>query len=273
MKRLNLACKGAHTIIHLMDKSRAQKIGRAKMRKINIAGTRNLLNAAKKLKINRFIFLSTYAVYGKTDSFPLKEEDKKKPYTAYGKDKLKAEILCEAFAKKNKMNLSVLRPSVITGPNVKNSAILITLYMAMGLGNDNVMYISGDGDTRFQLLSPEDAADAFYRVYKAGEKAHGLSFNVGSDNVPTQMEQIVKIKEMKKLDFAVKHITKWKARFYSLLFKPSNINYFTREHFLFIFHSVYLDCHRLKTITGWSPKKDNLQIMSDTVDWYKNKVN
>ena len=142
----------------------------------------------------------------------------------------------------------------------------------MGLGNDNIMYISGDGDTRFQLLSPEVAADAFYKVHKSGEKAYGLSFNVGSDNVPTQMEQIVKIKEKKKLDFAVKHIGKLKAKFYSILFKPSNVNYFTREHFLFIFHSVYLDCHRLKTITGWSPKKDNMDILSETVDWYKNKV-
>ncbi len=272
-KRINIACKGADTIIHLMDKSIPRKIGRAKMRKINVSGTRNLLNAAKKFKINRFIFLSTYAVYGKTLSFPLKEEDKKKPYTPYGKDKLKAEILCEAFAKKNKINLSVIRPSVITGPNVRNSSILITLYMAMGLGNDNVMYLSGDGDTRFQLLSPDDAAEAFFKVYKAGAKAHGLTFNAGSNNVPTQMEQIVKIKEKKKLDFAVKHITKMKARFYALLFKPSKVNYFTKEHYLFIFYSVYLDCHRLKTVTGWEPKKDNLQILSETVDWYKSKVN
>ncbi len=273
MKRLNLALKGVDTIIHLMDKNRAQKIGRGKMKKINIAGTRNLLSVTKKHKIKRFIFLSSYAIYGKTKSFPLKEDDRKKPYTAYGKDKLKAEILCETFAKKNDINLTVIRPSVITGPNVKNSAVLITLYMAMGLGNDNVMYMSGDGDTRFQLLSPEDAADAFYRIYKSGEKTYGLSFNVGSDNVPTQMEQIVKIKEKKKLDFAVKHIGKMKAHFYSVLSRFSNVNYFTREHFLFIFNSVYLDCHRLKTITGWEPKKDNIDIMSETVEWYKNKVN
>ncbi len=272
-KRLILACKDVDTIIHLLDKSRAQKIGRGKMKKINITGTKNLLLVARKLKIKRFIFLSTYAIYGKTKSFPLKEEDRKKPYTAYGKDKLKAEILCEAFAKKYKMNLTVIRPSVITGPEVKNSSILITLYMAMGLGNDNVMYISGDGDTKFQLLSPDDAAEAFYKVYKSGDKAYGRSFNVGSDNVPTQIEQLVKIKEKKKLDFAIKHITKPKAIWYAMLSKSSNVNYFTKEHFLFIFHSVYLDCHRLKTITGWSPKKDNIDILSETVDWYKNKVN
>ncbi len=272
MKKLNLACKGVDTVIHLMDKNRAQKTGRRKMKKININGTKNLLTSVKKFKIKRLIFLSTYAVYGKNDAFPLKEDDRKRPYTAYGKDKLKAEILCEDFAKKHEINLSVIRPSVIAGPEVKNSSILITLYMAMGLGNDNVMFISGDGDSRFQLLSPEDAAEAFYKVYKAGEKAYGFSFNVGSDNVPTQMEQILKLKEKKKLDFAIKHVTKLKAFYYAILSKFSDVNYFTKEHFLFIFHTVYLDSHRLKTITGWSPKKDNIDILSDTVDWYKGKV-
>lgn len=271
-KKLLAACKGADTIIHLMDKSRAQKTGRRKMKKINTTGALNMMIAAKRLKINRFILLSTYGVYGKTESFPLKEEDRKKPYTAYGKDKFEAEQICTTYAKKNNINLTIIRPSVITGPEVKNSAILITLYMAMGLGNDNVMYMSGDGDTRFQLLAPEDAAEAFFRIYKAGNKAFGQIFNIGSDNVPTQMEQIVKIKEKNKLDFAIKHITPIKAKFYSLLFKPSNINYFTREHLLFIFHSVYLDTQKIKTLTGWHPKKDNLDIMSETVEWYKNKV-
>ena len=271
-KKLFAACKGVDTVIHLMDKNRPQKTGRRTMKKINTNGALNMMTAAKRNKINRFILLSTYAVYGKTESFPLKEEDKKKPYTPYGKDKWKAEQMCAMYAKKNNINLTIMRPAVMTAPEVKNSAILITLYMAMGLGNDNVMFMSGDGDTRFQLLSPEDAADAFYKIYKIGNKAYGQIFNIGSDNVPTQMEQIVKIKEKNKLDFAIRHITPAKARFYSILFRPSKINYFTREHLLFIFHSVYLDCQKIKNLTGWHPKKDNIEIISETVEWYKNKV-
>ena len=243
------------------------------MKKINIDGTKNLISVVKRSNINRFIFLSTYGVYGKTKLFPLKEEHKKKPYTPYGKDKLKAEIACELFAKRNKINLTIIRPSLILAPNVKNSSILITLYMTMGLGSDNIMHISGNGDTRFQLLSPEDAALAFYNVYMAKEKAYGAVFNIGSDNVPTQMEEIAKIKETKKIDFAVTPISKLKAILYSILFKPSKINYFTRDHFLFIFHTVYLDCNKIKSVIGWSPQKDNMDIISDVVDWYKGKIN
>lgn len=271
-KRLSAACRDVTTIIHLLDKSRANTISRGKMKKINITGTRNLLFMARKAKIKRIIFLSSYAVYGKTKSFPTREEDIKKPYTAYGKDKLKAEKFFETFAKKNKIIHTIMRPSVIAGPGLKDSAILITLYMAMGLGNDNIMFMAGDGDNRFQLLDPRDAAEAFYKTYKAGDKTNGMIFNIGSDDVPTQMEQIVKIKEQKKLDFAIKHISRAKAIFYSIVFKPSKVNYFTREHRMFIFNNVYLDSQKLKNITGWKPRKTNLDIISDTVDWYKNKV-
>ncbi len=271
-KRLNKACKGADTVIHLMDKNRSTKVGRAKMKKMNIKGTQNLLYAVKKAKIKKVIFLSTYAVYGKTKSFPIKEDDKMKPCTPYGKDKLKAEILSQTYAKKNGINLTIIRPALITGPEVKNPSILITLYMAMGMGNDNVAYMSGNGDTRFQLLSIEDATDAFYKVYKSGAKTSGMIFNAGSDNVLTQMEQIIKLKEKKKLDFAIKHINPLKAFLYSILFRPSKVNYFTKEHRFFIFNSLYLDCQKIKTSTGWSPKKDNIAILSETVDWYENKV-
>jgi len=272
-KRISQACQDVDTVIHLMDKASSQKIGRSKMRKINIAGTKNLMAVVKRSKINRFIFLSTYGVYGKVTSCPIKEEDKKKPYTKYGKDKLKAEIACALFAKKNKINLTIIRPSLILGPDVKNTSILISLYMTMGLGDDNIMHISKNGDTRFQLMSPEDAANAFYNVYKAKEKTYGAVFNIGSDNVPTRMEEIVKIKELKKINFAVKPISKLKAILYSILFKPSKLSYFTKDHFLFIFHNVYLDCDKIKSATGWSPKKDNIDIMCEVVDWYKSKVN
>lgn len=272
LKQMNKACKGAETIIHLLDKQRHKRTGRGKMKKINIKGTLNLLMCARRAKVKRFIFQSTFAVYGRIKSFPIKENDIKKPVTPYGKDKLKAEILCETFCKKNEIEYSIVRPALITGPATNNPAILITLYMAMAMGDDNIMYLSGDGDTHFQLISPEDTAEAFYKVYTAGENANGLIFNAGSDNVPTQMEQIVKLKEKKQLDFSIKHITPLKALFYSIIFKPSKLNYFTRDHIFYLFNSMYLDCQTLKEVTGWTPKKDNIEVLSETIDWYRGKI-
>jgi hypothetical protein len=141
----------------------------------------------------------------------------------------------------------------------------------MGLGNDNVMYMFCNVIQDFSFLILGMLQRLFTR-YISREKILWRDLQYRSDNVPTQMEQIVKIKETCKLDFAVKHITPIKAWLYSLLFKPSNVNYFTRDHRLFIFHSVYLDCQKIKTLIGWHPKKDNIEILTETVKWYKEKL-
>lgn len=272
LKQMNNACKGADTVIHLLDKQRHKKTGRGQMKKINIKGTLNILMCARKAKVKRFIFQSTYAVYGKIESFPIKENDIKRPCTPYGKDKLKAEVLCETFCKKNGIACSILRPALITGPDTNNRSILITLYMAMAMGNDNIMYLANDGSTYFQLISQDDTAEALLSIYKNKDKAKGKIYNAGSDNVPTQTEQIVKLKEKEKLDFTIKHITPLKARLYSILFKPSKVNFFTKDHNYYLFNNMYLDCKKLKEDTGWAPKKDNIEILSETVNWYRNKI-
>ena len=272
LKQLNKACKGTNTVIHLLDKHTYKKTGRGQMKKINIKGTLNLLMSARKAKVKRFIFQSTYAVYGKMQSFPVKENSTKKPCIPYGKDKLKAEKLCETFCQKNGIDYSILRPALIAGPNTNNRSILITFYMATAMGDDNIVYLANGGATYFQLISQADTAEALLNIYKNKNKTKGQIYNAGSDNVPTQMEQTLKLKEKEKLDFAIKDVTPLKARLYSVLFKPSKVNFFTKEHNYYLFNNMYLDCQKLKEDTGWAPAKDNIEILSETVAWYKNKI-
>ncbi len=268
-----IACSGVGTIIHLLDEPEKSKLGRSGMRKINIDGTINLLKSAASNGVGHFILLSTYMVYKRTKSFPINEEHPLKPWTDYGKDKLIAEKTCINFCKKHGIRLTIIRPSIIKGPNINNSVILHTLFMAMGLGNDNICYITGNGDNRIQFLSREDAADAIYRIYKSHKLSMTDIFNIGSDKVPSQLEQIIKIKETEKLDFAIKRISFWKAYFYHLLLKPTNTNFFTKEYLLYLFYTIYLDCDRIKNTLNWYPKKKNAEILSETVQWYERKLN
>ena len=145
--------------------------------------------------------------------------------------------------------------------------------MALAMGDDNLVYLANDGNTYFQLISQEDTAEALLSIYKSGDKANEQIYNAGSDNVPTQIEQTVKLKEKNMLNFTIRYITPLKARLYSILFKPSKVNFFTRDHIYYLFSNMYLDCHKLKEDTGWEPKKDNIKILSGIVDWYNNKIN
>ena len=61
------------------------------MKKVNIIGTNNLLEVARISEVKKFFFNSTFEIYGKSKAIPTRQDDRKKPVTKYGKDKLKAE--------------------------------------------------------------------------------------------------------------------------------------------------------------------------------------
>ena len=267
-KILASACKGIETIYHCLDIRNTNKHKRRYMKNVNISGTKNIIEAAKKTGVKNFIFLSTYEVYGKTKKIPTRYDDPKKPKTKFGKDKLKAEkILWEAI-KKDTIAITILRPALITGPEISNPVILISLLMACGMEEANRLYVSGNGDTKFQLLHPDDAIEAMVLAGNSNN-ARGKIYNLGSDNVLTQMEQVVNVKEKAQMDCMIKHISPFNTRIMSKLLRPFKIKFFTKEHVFFLLNNLLLDCGKAKKDLGWAPQKDNIETIIDTINWYR----
>ena len=104
-------------------------------------------------------------------------------------------------------------------------------------------------------------------AFRSG-RAAGRAYNIGSDNVPTQMDEIVKVKDRLKIDPPVKYISPWKARLYWLLFRPVRSNLFTRQHLIYLLNGMVMDCQRIKDDLGWKPEKDNIEILVETAEWY-----
>jgi nucleoside-diphosphate-sugar epimerase len=209
-------------------------------------------------------------VYGIVKNLPIGEYDLKimKPVTRYGKDKLKAEKICLEFIKANKMNIAMFRPSPMVGPGTRNPITLITLLMAMGMEDANRIYVAGHGENRFQLLHPEDAANALFMAHKSGA-TYGRIYNLGSDNVPGQMEQVVEVKEKAKLDSTIMHLSTSKAKFRSFILRPFKIDYLNKGHVMYLLTDLILDCQAAKNDLGWQPKFGNVDIILETIDWYR----
>jgi len=64
---------------------------------VNIDGTLNLLFAAKKNKVKRFIYASSSSAYGDSPSLPKKEDMKPHPLSPYAVSKLTGEYYCGVF--------------------------------------------------------------------------------------------------------------------------------------------------------------------------------
>jgi nucleoside-diphosphate-sugar epimerase len=264
------ACEGVDTVFHLHDIKGTKHHSRMEMKKANIQGTRSTLTIAERAGVKKFFFLSTYEVYGSTKKIPTRQDDPRRPKSRYGKDKLKGELACMDFMKKGTMAVTIFRPAPIIGPGTNNPVVLIALLMALGMGEDNRLYVAGNGDTKFQLLHPDDAIEAFVKAMKAPAAA-GAVYNLGSDNVMTQMEQTVKIKELAQLDSVIRHLSSNKTKFLSTALRPFKVSYLTKEHVFYLLNNMLLDCQKAKTDLAWEPGKTNTEILLETIRWYENE--
>ncbi len=264
---LNGLFKNVTALFHLKEELRPGSHGRKHMRDINTRGAENIVRMAVNSGVENILMLSSYAVYGKKNTLPLTEESILKPVTPYGKDKLQAEKLLKNLTSNTSIKTTVIRPAVVTGPGTGDPIILQTMYMAMGIEEENIVYLSGDGSTRLQLLGIDDAAEAFVLAYKSDQSA-GKVYNAGSDDVPTHLEEAENLRESLDLDYTIKHYTPLRLKILSLLLRPTGMKYFTGEHLMYMQKNMVLDCGKIKEELGWTPQKNNMDILGDTARWY-----
>jgi dihydroflavonol-4-reductase len=116
----------------------------AKLRQwpINVGGTRNALEAARKKDVERFIYTSSTALYGFSEEV-MDEESPRKPYQAYQESKLAAEDLVWEYSREYGIKATAIRPpSVVghgdmyTGPQLIN-ALKSGLWVYFGDGSNH----------------------------------------------------------------------------------------------------------------------------------------
>ncbi|WP_371423176.1 UDP-glucose 4-epimerase GalE [Tardiphaga sp.] len=93
----------------------------------NTMTTRNLLSAAVKCGVKRFIFSSTAAVYGNPDFTPVAEDAATRPLSPYGSSKLMTEIMLHDIAPAYGMDFVALRYFNVAGADPQGRTGLATM--------------------------------------------------------------------------------------------------------------------------------------------------
>jgi UDP-glucose 4-epimerase len=142
--------------------------------KINVEGTKNILELARKNDSN-LIFASSSHVYGKPHSLPILETDPLNPISIHGKSKVKAEDLCEKYAKLYGMNIIIVRTFSIYGS--KSPSYSITSRIINQILNNQKITL-GNLKTKRDFLHISDFLSAIDILIKTN--LNGCSkFNIG----------------------------------------------------------------------------------------------
>jgi nucleoside-diphosphate-sugar epimerase len=131
---------------------------------VNLQGTKNLCTALENSGIPKaFIFISTVAVYGCDSGENITEEHPLNGTTPYALSKIKAEKYLEGWCAMHNVKLSILRPSLIAGPNPPGNLGA----MIHGIKNGKYLSIAG-GKARKSVLMVQDIANLLPMLIEKG---------------------------------------------------------------------------------------------------------
>jgi nucleoside-diphosphate-sugar epimerase len=149
----------------------------------DVEGTRLLLRTAFDHHVERFIHISTTAVYGVPDHHPLREEDRLDGVGVYGQAKVLAEEECLKYRAKG-MCVPIIRPKSFIGPERLGVFGLLYDWAKDGRGFPMI----GSGRNRYQLLDVEDLCDAIYLCATLDVRKVNDTFNIGAREFTTMRE-------------------------------------------------------------------------------------
>jgi nucleoside-diphosphate-sugar epimerase len=143
------------------------------MRQINVAGTRNVLDAALATSVERVVHLSTTDVYGYPGLPNLTEDYVPRRFSNwYSETKREAEAEVRRYAAGHGLEVVILRPATVYGPHSDD----VVGEMARALTAGHMVLVAG-GRSTAGLSYVENVVDAGIAAIQNGA-APGQAFNV-----------------------------------------------------------------------------------------------
>ncbi len=156
---------------------------------INVSGTLNLLKACTDANVKRFIYASSTAIYGDTETLPKHEKLMPQPISPYAVSKLAAENYVKIYHKVYCLNTICLRYFNVYGPRQTYSPYsgVITIFINSLLKNEPPI-IYGDGKQTRDFVHVQDVVEANVLALTK-ETAIGEVLNVAT-GTPTTINQL-----------------------------------------------------------------------------------
>ncbi|MGR5050523.1 NAD-dependent epimerase/dehydratase family protein [Photobacterium damselae] len=128
----NNAFDNIDSIIHLAGLAHSNSFSENDYIAVNTKGTLKLANDAAKSGVKRFVFVSSIGVNGSSTEYekPFCYNSEIEPHNVYAKSKLDAEIGLQKIAEETGLEVVIVRPTLVYGPNAPGNFGLLTKLVA-----------------------------------------------------------------------------------------------------------------------------------------------
>jgi len=183
----------------------------------NLCNTQNLLSAMETIGVEKFVFSSTAAVYGKPTQVPIAEDSPTEPINPYGQTKLAVERMCRyqnragklAFASLRYFNACGAGNNATLGEDHRPESHLIPLTIQAAMQKRNEIKIFGtdydtpDGTCIRDYIHIDDLCKAHLLALNNLGQNRELVYNLGNGTGYSVKEVIETVKKVSGKDFKV----------------------------------------------------------------------
>lgn len=241
--------------------------------KINVQGTRFLLEAMIKNSVKKIVYCSTTEAVGPVKEPYADEDVEPNPVYEYGKSKLRAENVVKECGLKG-IDYIILRPSGIYGPRNVND---VSYWFITGFAKNSLTskFIVGSGNNLVQFAHVKDVVQGFVLALEKYDIAKGRTYFVSEDKAYTYNEVYKMLAEICGRRPPKTHIPPMLAKimiapieFFNRIFGIENFNWHMSTVDAVTCDRAY-SIERIKRELGYSPKYDLKRGLKETVEWYR----
>lgn len=213
---------------------------------VNIKGTLNLLELARRYKIENFVYASSSSVYGGNKKIPFSENDPINfPISLYGATKKAAELLCYSYHHLYNLNVTCLRFFTVYGPRGRPD--MAPYKFTELILEEKELPMFGDGSSQRDYTYIDDIING---IIACLDKKFGYEIiNLGNSH-PIFLKDFIKI---------IEEATGKKAKIKQLPTQSGDMTI------------TYADISKAKKLLGYDPKIRPEEGMKRFIKWYKKK--
>lgn len=214
---------------------------------INVFGTQNILEAARKYDIEKVINASTCEIYGNYEYTPIDEQHPLNCPHPYGTSKIAADRMCKSYSNSYGMNILIPRFGNIFGPRQKDAGYgaAIAIFTNRVLHNKPPL-IYGDGLQTRDYTYVKDVVRLYDLLLNTNKKVDD-AFNVGSGSENRILDLANQIIKIAGKDLEPVHV-------------EPRINELRR---------LLVENSRVRELFGWEPTITVEEGLEQYINWYR----
>jgi len=212
---------------------------------VNVSGTLNVLEAARRGEVQRIVHTSTSEVYGTAQEIPITEEHRLHPQSPYAATKVAADQLALSYQRSFGTPVAIVRPFNTYGPRQSARAVIPTI-ITQAMSRETIEL--GATDTTRDFLYVGDTVAGMMRVGSA-DGVEGEVINLGTGVEVSIAEVVRRVLKLLQLDVPV-DIDEDRLR-------PPDSEV----------ERLVAGIAKAKVLLGWAPETDLDEGLQLTIDW------